>query len=114
MIRREDKRIKKRLLANLSANGYEGLGLTSNISRHGMFIASPEIFPSTKEITIMLAAADDIFTIKGEVRWSIRSPFRFARNTPGGMGIRIIHAPEEYIRFVDHFHKPSASRTAQA
>ncbi len=97
---RREKRIKKNLLANLSERGFEELGLTANISKKGLFVAAPEVFPSCHEIIIMLAAGDHLFRLKGEVRWNVTQAEQFTENINSGMGIKILEAPDEYIQYV--------------
>ena len=100
--KKREKRIDKSLLVNISQGGYEELGLTSNISKNGLFIAAPEIFPDKQEISVWIAVGNDIYQIKGEVRWSIRSSGAFAGNLAGGMGIKINKASEEFRKYIEH------------
>ena len=100
--KKREKRTDKSLLVNISQGGYEELGLTSNISKNGLFIAAPEIFPDKQEISVWIAVGNDIFQVKGEVRWSVRSNGAFAGNLAGGMGIKIRKAPEEFRKYVEN------------
>jgi hypothetical protein len=100
--KKREKRTDKSLLVNISQGDYEELGMTSNISKNGLFIAAPEIFPDKQEISVWIAVGNDIFQVKGEVRWSIRSNEAFAGNLTGGMGVRIRKAPEEFRKYVDN------------
>ncbi len=100
--KKREKRIDKNLLVNIDRGGYEELGLTSNISKNGLFIAAPEIFPAKQEISVWIAVGNDIFQVKGEVRWSIPSNGAFAGNMAGGMGIKIRKAPEEYQEYIEN------------
>ena len=100
--KKREKRTDKSLLVNISQGGYEELGLTSNISKNGLFIAAPEIFPDKQEISVWIAVGNDIFQVKGEVRWSVRSNRAFAGNLAGGMGIKIRKAPEEFRKYVEN------------
>lgn len=100
--KKREKRIEKSLLVNIGQGGYDELGLTSNISKSGLFIAAPEIFPDKQEISVWIAVGNDIFQVKGEVRWSVRSGGISAGNLTGGMGIKIRKAPEEFRKYVEN------------
>jgi hypothetical protein len=102
--KKREKRIDKSLLVNISQGGYEELGLTSNISKNGLFIAAPEVFPDKQELSVWIAVGNDIFQVKGEVRWSIQSSGTSAGagNLAGGMGIKIRKAPEEFRKYVEN------------
>lgn len=80
----------------------ENVGFTSNISKHGMYIESDSARPFERQIQMMLTANNQVFQLKGQVRWRMESP------APGkggkvkeGMGVKIIDAPQEYINLVE-------------
>jgi hypothetical protein len=100
MKKRKDKRINKSLLVNLSQNGSERLGVTVNISRHGMHIATTETFPVTSEFQILLAAADDIYAVTGKVVWNIKKMTAAGENVPAGLGIKISGADPGYYKYI--------------
>ncbi|MBN2399848.1 MAG: PilZ domain-containing protein [Candidatus Aminicenantes bacterium] len=100
MTKRKDKRINKSLLVNLSRNGYESLGVTVNISRRGMFIATTEVFPVHSEFQILLAAADDIYAMTGIVIWNIQGMNTAGDNVPAGLGIKIKGADLAYADYI--------------
>lgn len=102
MKKRKEFRVKKNLLANIAVNGFEEMAVIANFSRSGMFIASTEIFPPQSTLSILVAVADDLFSLVGEVIWSIRSPNKFSDNTAGGMGIKLTQVQNNYIQFVEN------------
>jgi hypothetical protein len=102
MKKRKEFRVKKNLLANIDVNGYEEMAVIGNFSRSGMFIASTEIFPPQSRLSILVAVADELFSLAGEVIWSIRSPNKFSDNTAGGMGIKLTQVQDNYIQFVEN------------
>jgi len=100
MKKRKDRRIKKSLLVNISRNGLEQMGVTMNVSRRGMCIATTETFPIDSEFQILLAAADDIFALTGLVIWNTRMASPAEDNVPAGLGIRISAADPGYYEYI--------------
>ncbi|MCX6554505.1 MAG: PilZ domain-containing protein [Candidatus Aminicenantes bacterium] len=100
MTKRKEKRINKSLLVNISQNGFERMGVTVNISRRGMLIATTEIFPVQSEFKILLAAADDIYSLTGLVVWNTDRMSPPGENVPAGLGVRIKRSDRGYARFI--------------
>jgi hypothetical protein len=100
MTKRKDERISKSLLVNISQNGFERMGVTVNISRRGMLIATTDMFPVQSEFEILLAAADDIFSLTGLVVWNTKRASPPGENVPAGLGVRIMKADRGYARFI--------------
>lgn len=108
--KRREKRISKSLLVNISEGGCEELGLTSNISKNGLFIAAPGIFPDRQEISVWIAVGNEIFQVRGEIRWSIKSAEATTGYMAGGMGIKLKEAPPEYRRYVQNLRLPGKGK----
>ena len=100
MTKRKEKRMNKSLLVDISQNGYEQMGVTVNVSRRGMYIATTEIFPAHSELCILIAAADDIYSVTGVVVWNMKSESAAGDNVPAGLGIRIRDAAPGYYQFI--------------
>jgi hypothetical protein len=100
MTKRKDKRINKSLLVNLSQNGFERMGVTLNISRRGMLIATTDMFPVQSEFQILLAAADDIYSLTGLVVWNTKRESPPGENVPAGLGVKIKRSDRGYARFI--------------
>jgi len=100
MTKRKDKRISKSLLVNISQKGFEWLGVTLNISRRGMCIATTEIFPTQSEFQILIAAADDIYAVTGLVVWNMKRINGPGEDVPAGLGIRIKEAGPGYAHYI--------------
>jgi hypothetical protein len=106
--RRIEERLDRKLLVNISKDGYESMGLTANISKKGMFIATSEMFPINSEVSILLGIADETFSLKGLVMWSQKSSDTPSTDVQVATGIKIIEAPEDYFKFIDKAHsKPN-------
>ena len=106
--RRYETRLEKRLLVNISKDdGYESMGLTANISKQGMFIATPEIIPLNSEVLIMMGIADETFTLKGVVIWSHEWRDASSSDVQAAIGIRIVDPPEQYIAYLDRVDSQS-------
>ena len=100
MKKRTETRVTKSLLVDISRKGSQQMGVTVNISRRGMCIATTEIFRKRSKLQILVAAADDIYTLTGQVVWSIRRDAQPGVSTPVGLGIRISGSTPEYYKFI--------------
>lgn len=99
--KRLDRRVDKKLMINLNNNGVDILGLTSNLSKHGMCCMTSEIeLPKSHEIALSIAVPGEIFTLKGEVVWCKRSSEN-GGIIPDAIGIRITEAPSEYLNYIE-------------
>jgi len=97
---RSEARVEKKLLLNIDKEGFEGMGLTSNISRNGMFITTMEVFPVHSEVSILLGIGDETYPLKGKVVWSREFPETGPDDIGGKTGIKITEAPETYLKYV--------------
>ncbi len=100
MNKRRDKRIKKKLMVSYNEEGFEELGVTSDISRQGMCVASEKEVIPPKEIELSIAVPGDVFTLRGEVVWCKQSNDG-ETDIPDSMGIKIIEAPADYLNYVE-------------
>ena len=100
MKKRREKRIKKKLLVHIGENGFEQMGVTANVSPSGMCIATTEIFPLQSELLIWIAAADDIFALKGLVIWNMNKEDLAFEGIPAGIGIKIKEAAPGYAQYI--------------
>lgn len=99
---RKEKRVKKNLLAYSDNGSFDLVGISSNISKGGIFIESPHPDSSENEISIVLAVGNDLFKLKGEVQWCKSAEDREPVKIPMGMGIRLTEAPAEYLNYVEY------------
>jgi hypothetical protein len=105
MKKRSEKRIIKSLLVQMNQNGFEQMGVTANISRNGMCIATTEIFPTQSELTIAIATADNIYTVKGLVVWSLEKDAALAKDILAGIGIKIKETGSGYCNYIEGLGK---------
>ena len=98
--KRGEKRIKKKLLLNINGEDFVELAITSDISKNGLFIESANILPLNKEIVVLLKTEEDLFDLTCEVKWIKRPSKLFFKDKKGGMGVKIIEAPVEYLNYV--------------
>ncbi len=94
-------RLDKKLLVNIGKDGFESMGLTSNISKNGLFVATTEVLPVESEVSILIGIADETFTLKGRVMWSKESIDDSTGEAGVATGIQILEAPPQYLAFVD-------------
>lgn len=107
MKRRSETRLRKSLLVDISRNGLEQMGVTVNISRRGMCIATTEIFRKRSKLRILLAAADDIYAVTGTVVWNMKREMLSGEDIPVGLGIRIKDAAPGYYEYIAAIKKSS-------
>lgn len=102
--KRSEGRIKKNVLVYNDNGSIELLGVSSNISRNGVYIESPNTGVSSLngEIDFIIAANDEEYNLKGEVRWLKHPDDKFPEHIPAGLGIRITEAPAEYLNYVEY------------
>lgn len=113
MKKRKEKRISKSLLVNISQKGFERMGVTVNLSRRGMFIATTDIFPVQSEFQILVAAVDDIHALTGLVIWNTKRANTPGENVTAGLGIKIKNAAPGYYKYLASLrknHLPSAKK----
>lgn len=101
MTNRNEVRLDKKLLVNIGKDGFESMGLTSNISKNGLFVATTEVFPVDSEVSIQIGIADETFTLKGRVMWSKENTDEATGEAGIATGIQLTEAPPQYIEFVD-------------
>jgi hypothetical protein len=101
--KRNEKRVEKQLLVNISKDdGYESMGLTSNLSKAGMFIATAEMLPTDCEVSILIGIADETITLKGQVIWSQEWSNGASSDVQAAAGIKILDAPDQYFLYVEN------------
>lgn len=100
MTKRKESRISKSLLVDVGQNGFAQIGVTVNISRQGMRIATTEIFPAQSVLCILIAAADDIYPVTGVVVWNMKSKSASGHSMTVELGIKIRDAAPEYCKFI--------------
>ncbi len=100
MEKRKERRLKKRVMVKFGESILERIGFTSNLSQNGLYINSTQIYPSGKKIKILLSDGGKSFSLKGEVKWSIKYPSHFHSYIPSGMGVYIKEAPGDFYEFV--------------
>ena len=100
--KRSELRVEKQLLVNISKDdGFEIMGLTSNLSKDGMFIATAEELPLNCEVSILIGVADETITLKGQVIWSKEWSNGGSSDVQSAAGIKIIDAPNQYFTFLE-------------
>jgi Tfp pilus assembly protein PilZ len=101
--KRSEKRVEKQLLVNISKDdGFESMGLTWNLSKEGLFIATAEELPLDCEVSILIGIADETFTLKGKVIWSKEWSNGASSDVRAAAGIKIMDAPEQYFKYVEN------------
>ncbi|MCU0276533.1 MAG: PilZ domain-containing protein [Acidobacteria bacterium] len=108
MNKRREPRIRKGFLVELSRRGMEQLGVTVNVSRRGMCVATTGVLRRSCRLRVVIAAADELFSLTGRVVWNLKRAPLSPMDVPAEIGVRIEEAPQAYYRFI-----AAARRTAQ-
>lgn len=108
MKKRSESRILKSLLVDISRKGLQQMGVTVNISRRGMCIATTRVLRKRSRLRILVAAADDIYALTGTVVWSAKQVPVHGEDVQAGVGIHIQEAVPGYKNYVRSIlHAPS-------
>ncbi len=101
--KRVDKRYGKQISVRFGEVSPDHVGMTLDVSNHGMFLKSNRIYPhQTKIIVSMEVAQGKTIQCEGIVQWAKRLPQVLARVVQkNGMGILLTNAPEEYATFIN-------------
>jgi Tfp pilus assembly protein PilZ len=99
--KRNERRLEQKLLVDISNNGLESMGMTTNISRNGMFIVTTQVLAINSDVSILLGAADETFALKGQVIWSREWSEPSAGDVQAAVGIKIVEASEGYLKYVE-------------
>lgn len=109
MKKRSEARFKKSLLVDISRRCSQQMGVTVNISRRGLFIATTEALRKRSRLQILIAADDQIYTLSGTVVWKMKRTVIPGQDVPVGLGIRIDTANPGYSRYIATIRRNSAS-----
>jgi hypothetical protein len=101
MNKRNEIRLDKSLLVYTDGNDADLLGVAANISKNGTFIVTDKSFDVQSEISFVMAVYNELYHLKGEIRWARRLEDQSLGHLPTGIGIRITEAPVEYLNFVE-------------
>ena len=93
------KRFNKKLMVSVGGNSNSGinlLGVTSNISTTGICLVTDKILPLNEDVTILIAAEGEIYSLAGEAIWNSTYPDTFI-----GTGISVTSNSPDYVGFVN-------------
>jgi len=105
MSKREAKRYVRRLDAEFESGGFSGRGVTSDISKKGVFIRTHKALAPGTPVTVRLHLRDGrISVVKGIVKRSIKIPM-YTSDIKNGMGIEIIEKDYLFDEFIKTFEQ---------
>lgn len=107
MKKRKDARVKKSLLVDIGRKGLDQMGVTVNVSRRGMCIATTKVIRKRSRLNILLAAGDDIYSVTGLVVWKRKKDDPRKEEAPVGLGIEIEKADPGYGRMISKMQQGS-------
>lgn len=100
MKKRKEARVPKSMLVDISRKGLDQMGVTVNVSRRGMCIATTKVIRKRSRLHILLAAGDDIYSVTGLVIWKEQKKDPQGEEAPVGLGIEIEKADPGYRKLV--------------
>ncbi|GBE39329.1 PilZ domain protein [bacterium BMS3Bbin08] len=103
MERRRSRRIIKRLEATFtSEGGVINRGITSNLSREGLFIRTLKgLLPNNRLELKLYLPSGEALNLHAIVRRTVKTQFQSIKN---GMGIELITPPPQYTEFVQSIY----------
>jgi hypothetical protein len=107
MKKRREARVKQSLLVDISRRGLDQMGVTVNISRRGMCIATTQVVRKRSRLHILLAAGDDIYSVTGLVVWKRDRDDARKGEAPVGLGLEIEKADPGYGRMISSMQQGS-------
>jgi hypothetical protein len=95
-------RVRKRLAIRFGAKDtHTGTGFTTNISARGVGVVTHAVHPRGTKLNMELTLpGGDRCRVECVVAWAQRGVAQF--RTPGGMGLRVTWADENYFQFIAH------------
>jgi hypothetical protein len=93
----EERRAHKRIDIKMMVKINRETAMLFNISKYGMKLASP-FTPKAPSVDIQLDAGDNVFEMKGTIRW-VSARHSFSNLTD--FGVEISAAPPGYYEFID-------------
>lgn len=109
MKKRREARVSKSLLVDISRRGLDQMGVTVNISRRGMCVATTKVVRRRSRLRILLAAGEEIFAVTGLVVWKRQKKEAGREEAPVGLGIEIEEADPGYRKLVASLKKADYS-----
>ncbi len=101
MSKRKQDRFVRRLETEFSGEGKNYRGISSDLSRSGLFIRTNHAFAPGTVIDIVIHLPDgNSSKLKGTVRRALKTPVVSIKN---GMGVELIEKDNSYIKFLDTF-----------
>jgi len=99
MRKRRHKRIIRRLETEFSANGLAFRGISSDLSRSGVFVRTNNPFPEDTLVDLTIHLPGNMVSrLKGSVRRAIKTGQTAIKN---GMGMEIIELDQNYVNFLN-------------
>lgn len=99
MDRREHTRFVKRLKTKFYMDEVSFTGISSNISKNGLFIRTSKGFSPDTIINIEMVMPDNtISNLKGIVTRTIKTPFTSMKN---GMGVKLLEKDVVFMDFIE-------------
>ncbi len=102
---RRHKRIVKRLETEFSSGGLNFRGISSDLSRDGLFVRTTKPFSPDTMLDLTIHLPGNIAArLKGRVRWAAKVGLLSGKN---GMGIELTEKDHNFVNFIDHLLSPS-------
>jgi|GEM_PF-4687383 len=97
MEKRLEQRVKRRLLVQLNLGPERWLGLSTDVSKHGMSLLVNN-WPKSRRVKIQLDIAGRTLLMDGECRWARRKLGQAREQLL--VGLRLLNPPDHYFAAV--------------
>ena len=97
-----EPRFRRRLPCRVKVAGSSNSAMVLNVSRSGLFIQTSAAPPPGTAVVVDLdvASGSEPIPIEGRVVWRRMVASHLRSITQGGVGVRIVSAPDAYYRFI--------------
>jgi hypothetical protein len=94
-------RFRRRISIRYSKDGEKYVAAyASDVGPHGFFVVTRQVEPPGTPLRVLVDFPDGgAGEIQAQVRWTKRVPASLHSVVPGGFGVKIVNAPEEWFRF---------------
>jgi hypothetical protein len=100
--RRSERRIKKSYLVFQNVDDPKFLGVITNVSKNGFCIDSKEELKVHGIHTFLIAVKDEVYSVRGEVKWLTKAKRAFTEYIPFKIGVRTVEIPVQFLNYLEY------------
>ncbi len=105
---RRMRRARSRLLVRFGTTVPDKTGFTKNVSEHGLFIHTNQVFRPGTTIQLAVQFPDRVFSFWGRVAWAKRVPPQLAHLLDCGMGVSFVDPGPAWLEYYETWKRKAA------